>query len=40
MERYVYLTVTDLKEAHAKFHPRERQCYNSPALTVPVKNGI
>jgi integrase/recombinase XerD len=24
-ERYLRLTITDLKEAHAKFHPRERQ---------------
>ncbi len=23
-ERYLRLTITDLKEAHAKFHPRER----------------
>lgn len=24
-ERYLRLTITDLKEAHAKFHPREQQ---------------
>ena len=24
-ERYLRLTVTDLKEAHRKFHPREQQ---------------
>ena len=23
-ERYLRLTITDLKEAHAKFHPREK----------------
>ena len=23
-ERYLRLTITDLKEAHRKFHPRER----------------
>jgi site-specific recombinase XerD len=23
-ERYLRLTITDLKEAHAKFHPREQ----------------
>jgi site-specific recombinase XerD len=24
-ERYLRLTITDLKEAHRKFHPREQQ---------------
>jgi hypothetical protein len=24
-ERYLRLTITDLKEAHAKFHPREQE---------------
>jgi integrase/recombinase XerD len=24
-ERYLHLTITDLKEAHRKFHPREKQ---------------
>jgi integrase/recombinase XerD len=24
-ERYLRLTITDLKEAHAKFHPREKE---------------
>ena len=23
-ERYLHLTITDLKEAHRKFHPREK----------------
>jgi integrase/recombinase XerD len=40
-ERYLRLTITDLKEAHAKFHPREHQGRrSSPALTIPVRNGI
>jgi len=25
-ERYLRLTITDLKEAHAKFHPRAQPC--------------
>ena len=24
-ERYLHLTITDLKQAHHKFHPRERR---------------
>jgi integrase/recombinase XerD len=27
-ERYLRLTITDLKEAHSKCHPRERECEN------------
>ena len=30
-ERYLQLTITDLKEAHARFHPRERDQAELPA---------
>ncbi|MEM9445798.1 MAG: tyrosine-type recombinase/integrase [Verrucomicrobiota bacterium] len=26
-EKYVHLTITDLKEAHRKFHPKERSLH-------------
>jgi hypothetical protein len=40
-ERYLRLTITDLKEAHAKFHPREQQLgVGLSGLTVSLKSGI
>jgi len=35
-ERYLRLTITDLKEAHAKFHPREKE---SAALWPAAQGG-
>jgi site-specific recombinase XerD len=36
-ERYLRLTITDLKEAHAKFHPREKHPLQGDLPTVKAQ---